>query len=113
MKDDWDDDRVREAVMAAGLGGARVSLVPLRACPHTRSLTLRFEDGSELSISPDQGMGAWRALRPPPFDGRADPAQQVAALLRATFSIEMAGAEPSPIWMVHKAAEVGTGEHEP
>lgn len=103
LHDNWSDDAVREGVLRGCVPGATVALKPKSGCPHARSLSLEFDDGSRVTVHLDQGLGSWRTTghRPVPFDGQAPVAAQVAALAKVRTNVEMqdSGIAPSPIWV--------------
>lgn len=99
----WETDALRREVLSALFPGASVMLGTKSDCAHARFFRFSFEDGSEASLSLDQGFGAWReaSRRTSRFDHEAQPESQARALrdLRFEVALQDGGRFPSPIWL--------------
>jgi len=99
----WETDALRHEVLSALFPEASVRLTTKSDCAHARFFRFSFEDGSEASLSLDQGFGAWReaSRRASRFDHEAKPEAQARALRASRFDVAMqdGGRFPSPIWL--------------
>ncbi|MEP1934522.1 MAG: DEAD/DEAH box helicase [Hoeflea sp.] len=99
----WESDDLRRNVLAELFPAANVRLVSKADSAHARSLTIRFDDGAEVSVFLDQGFGAWRdaSLRSTRFAHDTDATAQAQALTNLRFDIKLQedGRFPTPIWV--------------
>lgn len=99
----WETDTLRREVLSSLFPGASITLGSKSECAHARSFRFRFEDGAEVSLSLDQGFGAWReaSCRTIRFDHDAIPDAQARALgdMRFDVALQDGGRFPSPIWL--------------
>tara|TARA_R100000789_G_scaffold8576_1_gene12690 strand:+ start:14617 stop:20676 length:6060 start_codon:yes stop_codon:yes gene_type:complete len=99
----WGTDALRHDVLSALFSGAEVRLGTKSDCAHARFFRFSFDDGSEVTLSLDQGFGAWReaSRRTSRFDHEAQPEAQARTLRELNFDLAMqeGGRYPSPIWL--------------
>ena len=88
---DWRDQVIRDQVLQKALSrmgfSESVYVKQRRDLPHNRRMTVTWEDGNQLIIGFDQGLGHWASVQPIsfPFTRHAD--QQVKALLSSKFTV--------------------------
>jgi len=83
---DWRVEGDREKVLEL-LCGSRLDLkLHVGACPHSRRLTLTYQDGSTAEIVLDQGFGFLRAAQSPRFQFQEPAAMQAKRLVATDFT---------------------------
>jgi len=99
----WEDDKLRRAVLAAMFPGVQLKFGAKAECPHARFFKITFADQSTLDISLDQGFGAWResSSRLVRFAQDMDAQKLSGSLSSSKFSIALQeqGKFASPIWL--------------